>query len=150
MPSISTASLPDIIFMLLFFFMVTTQLRQSTVNVSHKLPKAVAVKKLEKKTMVSTIHIGPPIKQLQGLYGTSPRIQLNGQVTLNMEDIKTFISSEREAMSENDRRQMTVSLKIDENTRMGLVTEVKQALRKSNALKINYSTNKESLKKKDY
>jgi biopolymer transport protein ExbD len=141
MPAISTASLPDIVFMLLFFFMVTTQLRESTLLVKHSLPKGNAVKKLENKSLISVIHVGPPIKSLQGKFGTASRIQLNDQFA-GLEDIKTFISSEREARNEADRAKMTVSLKIDEDTRMQVVTDLKQALRKSNALKINYSTNK--------
>lgn len=139
MPALSTASLPDIVFMLLFFFMVTTHMRESSLLVRHKLPDATAIKKLEKKSLVSTIHVGPPIRNLQAQLGTAPRIQLNEQFA-QIEDIKAFVSSEREQMDEMERSQMTVSLKIDENTRMQLVTDIKQALRKSNALKINYST----------
>lgn len=138
-PAISTASLPDIVFMLLFFFMVTTHMRDQTINVKHVLPQASEIKKLEKKSLVSTIHVGPPIKPLQAIWGTSPRIQLNDQFA-TVDDIKAFISSERSQMNELDQYLMTVSLKIDKNTKMGLVTDIKQALRKSNALKINYST----------
>jgi biopolymer transport protein ExbD len=145
LPAISTASLPDIVFMLLFFFMVTTQMRESTLMLTHKLPSATAIKKLEKKSLVSTIHIGPPTRPLQAKFGTAARIQLNEQFA-TIEDIKAFISSEREQMDEVDRAQMTVSLKIDQNTRMGLVGDVKMALRKSNALKINYSTQKKAIK----
>jgi biopolymer transport protein ExbD len=145
LPAISTASLPDIVFMLLFFFMVTTQMRETSLMLSHKLPSASAIKKLEKKSLVSTIHVGPPTRPLQAKFGSAARIQLNDQFA-SIEDIKTFISSEREQMDEVSRNQMTVSLKIDENTRMGLVTEIKQALRKSNALKINYSTAKKAIK----
>lgn len=139
LPAISTASLPDIVFMLLFFFMVTTHMRETMLMVTHKLPQATEVKKLEKKSLVSTIHVGPPTKALQTLWGTSPRIQLNDQFA-TIADIKDFISSERESMNELDRYLMTVSLKIDKNTKMGMVTDIKQALRRSNALKINYST----------
>lgn len=144
-PAISTASLPDIVFMLLFFFMVTTQMRESSLMLTHKLPQATAIKKLENKSLVRTIHIGPPSRPLQGKFGSATRIQLNDQFA-TVEDIKAFISSERELMDEVNRAQMTVSLKIDENTRMGLVNDVKMALRKSNALKINYSTAKKAIK----
>jgi len=129
LPAISTSSLPDIIFMLLFFFMVTTQLRESSLMLTHKLPSATAIKKLENKSLVRTIHIGPPTKPLQAKLGTAARIQLNEQFA-TVDDIKAFISSEREQMDEVDRSQMTVSLKIDENTRMGLENEVKLALTK--------------------
>ena len=141
MPAISTSSLPDIVFMLLFFFMVSTTMREVTINVKQTLPGATEVRKLEKKSLVSYVYIGQPRAAFQRLYGTEPRIQLNDAFS-TPDDIFQFIASEREARSEQDVPFMTVSLKVDEDTRMGIVTDVKQALRKANALKINYSTRK--------
>lgn len=141
MPAISTASLPDIVFMLLFFFMVSTTLRETSLLVKSKLPVATEVAKLEKKSLVSYIYVGPPIRSMQALYGTEPRIQLNDSFK-TLEDIRDFISSERDAMSESDRPLLTTSLKVDEDTRMGIVTDIKQELRKSSALKINYAARK--------
>ncbi|HNS30492.1 MAG TPA: biopolymer transporter ExbD [Tenuifilaceae bacterium] len=138
MPAISTASLPDIVFMLLFFFMVSTTLRETELFVRIKLPEASEVVKLEKKSLVSYIYIGPPARQYQSLFGTDSRIQLNDSFK-TLTDIRDFISSEREAMSESDRPFLQTSLKIDEDTRMGIVTDVKQELRKASALKISYS-----------
>ena len=139
--SINTASLPDIVFMLLFFFMVTTVMRQTNLKIQVHLPDATEIKKLEKKSMVSYIYIGKPLKSLQKIFGSEPRIQLNDQFA-TPDDIRDFITSEREQMSENDQKQMTVSLKIDRDTKMGIVTDVKQELRKASALKINYSSTK--------
>jgi len=138
MPGISTASLPDIVFMLLFFFMVSTTLRETEMLVSIKLPDASEVVKLEKKSLVSYIYIGPPARQYQGVFGTDSRIQLNDTFK-TLVDIRDFISAERDAMSESDRAFLTTSLKVDEETRMGIVTDVKQELRKASALKISYS-----------
>jgi biopolymer transport protein ExbD len=137
-PAISTASLPDIVFMLLFFFMVSTSMRETDLMVSSRLPSATEVVKLEKKTLVSYIYVGPPVRAFQKLYGTEPRIQLNDSFK-TLDDIRDFISSERDAMSESDRPLLTTSLKVDEETRMGIVTDIKQELRKASALKINYS-----------
>jgi biopolymer transport protein ExbD len=139
--AINTASLPDIVFMLLFFFMVTTVMRETELKIQLKQPGATEIKKLEKKSLVRYIYIGVPTRNYQGLYGTQPRIQLNDAFA-RTEDIQEFISSERDAMNENDQKMMTISLKIDEEVRMGIVTDIKQALRKANALKINYSTRK--------
>ena len=139
--SINTASLPDIVFMLLFFFMVTTVMRQTNLKIQVHLPDATEIKKLEKKSLVSYIYIGKPLKSLQKIFGSEPRIQLNDQFA-TPDDIRDFITSEREQMSENDQKQMTVSLKIDRDTKMGIVTDVKQELRKASALKINYSSTK--------
>lgn len=141
MGQINTASLPDIVFMLLFFFMVTTVMREVTLKVQVKPPDATEVKKLEKKSLVSYIYIGRPQRAFQGLYGTEPRIQLNDQFK-EVRDIEDFIAQERDKMSEADKVMMTVSLKVDETTRMGIVQDVKQALRRASALKINYSAHK--------
>lgn len=140
-PAISTASLPDIVFMLLFFFMVSTKMRDTTMMVQARLPEATEVAKLEKKTLVSYVFVGPPTREYQRLYGTEPRIQLNDSFK-TLVDIRDFISSERDAMSESDRPLLTTALKIDENTRMRIVTEIKQELRKACALKISYTARK--------
>ena len=141
MPVISTASLPDIVFMLLFFFMVTTVMREVTLKVNVIVPGATEIKKLEKKSLVSYIYIGEPKKNFQSTFGSAPRVQLNDAFA-TVEEIRDFISSERDQMSENDQKLMTVSLKVDEKTNMGIVSDVKQELRKASALKINYSTKK--------
>ncbi len=138
-PAISTGSMPDIIFMLIFFFMVTTSMRETTLKVKMKLPAATEVQKLEKKSLVSFIYIGPPMNTK--LYGTESRIQLNDQYA-RIEDVIPFIEQERLDRPEADRPLLTTSLKIDEGVRMGLVTDVKQELRKCGAFRINYSVRK--------
>ena len=140
---INTASLPDIIFMLLFFFMVTTVMRETSLKVRINPPNATEIKKLEKKSLVSFIYVGQPIQVLQKIYGTEPRIQLN-DVFATTDDIRDFVSSEREQMDEVEQKQMTVSLKIDKDTKMGVVVDIKQELRKASALKINYSSRKKT------
>ena len=146
LPAISTASMPDIIFMLLFFFMVTTTMREVTLKVRNKMPEATEVQKLEKKALVSFIYIGPPIQSK--LYGTESRIQLNDSFR-TVADIAEFIYTEREARVEADRPLLTTSLKVDQEVKMGVVTDVKQELRKVGAFKINYSTRKKAAKTQD-
>jgi len=140
-PGISTASLPDIVFMILMFFMVSTSMRQTDILVKVTLPEATEAAKLERKDLSSYIYIGSPSKQFQGQYGTDARIQLNDSFK-NIDDIRDFIASERESLSEADRTFMTTSLKIDQDTRMGIVTDVKQELRRCSALKIMYAARK--------
>jgi len=142
-PAISTASLPDIIFMLLFFFMVTTTMREATVLVKIKAPKATEVQKLEKKSLVDYIYIGPPIKKA---LGTESRIQLNDQLTTDMKEIREFVELGRSQREEADRKLITTSLKVDMFTKMGIVTDVKQELREVGAFKINYSTAKKVIR----
>jgi biopolymer transport protein ExbD len=144
-PPINTASLPDIVFMVLMFFMVSVSMRQTDKLVTLTLPQASEVAKLEHKDLTSYIYIGTPERKLQSQYGTESRIQLNDSFK-SVDDIKDFVASERESLSEADRSLMTVSIKADENTRMGIITEVKQALRRCSALKIMYAARKNAPK----
>jgi biopolymer transport protein ExbD len=137
-PKVSTASLPDIIFMLIFFFMVSTTMRETQMLVQNKIPGATEVKKLERKDLVSYIYIGKPKQQFQNLYGTEPRIQLNDAFA-KVDDIRNYIVTERNKLDESERPKMTTSLKVDGDTKMGIVSDVKKALRQASALKINYS-----------
>ena len=125
MPAITSSSLSDIVFMLLFFFMVTTQMRETENKVSVKVPEASEVVKLERKDLNSYINIGTPIRALQAQFGTEPRIQLNDSFKTTT-DIRDFIAAERESKSEQDRQFMTVSIRADQDVRMGIVSDVKQ------------------------
>ncbi len=140
-PPISTASLPDVIFMILFFFMISTTMRDMEVLVKTQLPDASEVSKLEKKQLVSFIYIGQPVDSQQAQFGTAARIQLNDSYR-TPQDILEFIASERDKLSEADRMAMTVMIKADRSTRMGIIGEVKYQLRVANALKISYAANK--------
>ena len=140
-PAVSTAALPDIVFMLLFFFMVSTTMREVTMKITVAQPKATEIKKLENKSLVSYIYVGKPLRTYQAKYGTEPRIQLNDQFG-ELNQIAEYMASEREQRDEKEVPLMWTSLKIDENTKMGIVTDLKEELKKCHALKINYSTKK--------
>ena len=140
-PAMTSSSLSDIVFMLLFFFMVTTQMRETENKVMVKIPEASEVVKLERKDLNSYINIGTPIKSLQAMYGTEARIQLNDSFKTT-DDIRDFMAAERESKSEQDRQFMTVSIRADQDVRMGIITDVKQELRRCSALKIMYSARK--------
>ncbi|TSA38311.1 MAG: biopolymer transporter ExbD [Porphyromonadaceae bacterium] len=143
-PGITTASLPDIMFMLLFFFMVSTTLRQNELKITTKLPYATEITKLEKKSLVSYIFVGSPRKEYAASLGTESRIQLDDNFAV-VNDIRGYIAGEWEKRDEADRPKMTVSLKADEKTKMGIINEIKTELRKAEALKINYSAKKRSV-----
>jgi len=139
MPGISTASLPDIVFMLLFFFMVTTVMRETSLKIQMPvLPKATEVKKLEKKSLVSYIYVG---KSKDGTPGD--KIQLNDRIS-NVEEVKSFIFAERAERTQTDIPLMTTSIKADMDANVGTITDIKLQLRDINALKLNYSTRKGS------
>lgn len=136
-PAINTGSMSDIIFMFLFFFMVITTIREATLFVKVKMPVASEVQKLERKNLVSYIYVGQPMNT--ALYGVEPRIQLNDTYA-TARDIAEFVITERLARSEMDRPFITTSLKVDKETKMGIVTDIKQELRFASAFRISYST----------
>jgi biopolymer transport protein ExbD len=139
LPAISTASLPDIVFMLLFFFMVATVMRDSTLMVSNTLPAADQVQKLDKKDRIMYIYAGKPSSRYEDKYGEAARIQLNDKFA-TVEEVGAFILAERASKRQELQNVLTTALKVDGETKMGLVSDIKQELRKVNALKINYTT----------
>ncbi|WP_378181579.1 ExbD/TolR family protein [Aquimarina sp. SS2-1] len=138
LPPISTASLPDIVFMLLFFFMVATVMRNDTLIVNNELPYADQVEKLDKKNMVIHIYAGKPSSRYKNV-GTEARIQLNDKFA-NINEIKPFILEELKAKPKEVRSYVTTALKVDKNTKMGLVGDIKKELRNVNMLRVNYTT----------
>jgi biopolymer transport protein ExbD len=121
---IPTASMPDIIFMLLLFFMVTTTMREVEILVDYKIPDAEALEKIENKRLVSYIWVGKGSK-----------IQINDSIVL-VDDIQTIMYGKRQALP-----SIIVSLRVDVGADMGLVTDIQQELRKAYCLRINYSAN---------
>jgi biopolymer transport protein ExbD len=140
-PQVSTSSLPDIVYMLIFFFMITTTMRDVELKVkSSPLPKATEIQKLEHKALVSSIYIGAP---RDSKLGTESRIQLDDSFATPA-DIADWIQKERDSRNPADIPLLTTALKVHKDTRMGVVTDVKQELRKVGAFRINYTTLKGS------
>ncbi len=144
-PEVSTASLPDIIFMLLFFFMVVTVLRDSELKVANNLPSASELTKLEKKSLVNHLLVGKPVEKYQATYGTKPQLQL-GDKFADIKDIPLFIEKHRTSVNEKEIPQIISSLKIDGDVTMGFITDIKTQLRKAGQLKVNYSAKPKAVK----
>jgi biopolymer transport protein ExbD len=138
MPALNTSSLPDIIFMLLFFFMSVTSMKEVTYKVQFTTPQASELTKLEKKSLVRYIYVGTPTAEFRKQYGAETRIQLDDAFA-DKPEIGDFIINERSAMNEQDQGLMTVSIKADKETRMGVISDIKQELRRAYALKISYA-----------
>ena len=138
-PAVSTASLPDIVFMLLFFFMTVTTMKDSSLMVENTLPNASEIKKLEKKDRVIYIYVGKPTSQYQKVFGSEPKIQLNDKFA-DISEVGDFILQERAKKPQELQNVLTTALKVDKNANMGLISDLKQELRKVNALKVNYTT----------
>lgn len=141
-PGLNTASLPDLIFTVLFFFMIVTHMRQTELKVQFQVPQGTELEKLTRKSAVTYIYIGRPTPQYEGLLGGAPQVQLNDKLATPAE-VASFAAAERAHLAPEDQEKMTVSIKADRSTPMGMVSEVKQALRRAGALKINYSAVKE-------
>ena len=139
LPPVSTASLPDIVFMLLFFFMTVTVMKDSSLKVDNVLPNASEVKKLEKKDRVIYIYVGKPTREYEKTFGTEPKIQLNDKFA-SPSEVGDYILMERAKKPQELQNVLTTALKVDKNASMGLISDIKQELRKVNALKVNYTT----------
>ena len=141
MPELNTSSLPDLVFAFLFFIMMVTSIREVTMMVELTLPAATELTVLEKKSLATYIYMGKPMKQYQDKYGSETLIQLNDKFA-SPNDIFDFIAQEKSSKKEADAAYMTTVLKVDEDTKMGVVTEVKEKLREADALKIIYAARK--------
>jgi biopolymer transport protein ExbD len=139
MPEMNTSSLPDLIFTILFFFMIVTTMREVTLKVKFVVPAGTELEKLEKKSAVSFIYVGPPTDQLRAQFGSSTRIQLNDRYA-EAREVMDFVAQERQSMS--DQSAQVISIKADQRTQMGYITDIKEVLRKSWALKVNYSASR--------
>ncbi|MEM7548535.1 MAG: biopolymer transporter ExbD [Bacteroidota bacterium] len=134
---IPTSALPDIIFMLLFFFMVTTVLRETEILVEQQIPKATQLQKLQKKSLVTNMYIGKPKDTKR--YGTEPLIQVN-DVFMEVSNVVLWVTQEKDKLSEVERDQITINMKVDSEAKMGIVSDVQQELKEANARKVLYST----------
>jgi biopolymer transport protein ExbD len=135
-PEFTTASLPDIVFMLLIFFMVSTVLREQNIKVRTQLPQAEALTKIDQKRLISKIHIGP-LKQGENKGQTS--IQIEDALIENRKTIRNIMYNKLQ-----EQPKLIASLKVDKESEMEIVNEVQQELREAGALRINYSSNREN------
>lgn len=133
LPELNMASLPDLIFTVLFFFMIVTHMRDVDKQVQYQIPAGTEVEKEQHKSAVVHIYIGLPLDGSTDNYC----IQLNNQLA-TVGDIARFINEERKGMSAEDQERMTISIQADREVPMRVINEVKQALRQSYALNISY------------
>lgn len=140
-PALNTSSLPDLIFTLLFFFMIVTNMRDTNLKVEFTLPQGTELEKLERKSLTTFIYVGKPAAGLREKLGDETRIQLN-DCYVDVSEIPAYIAAERAGRTEAEQARMVVSLKVDQDTKMGIVADIKEALRKANALNIQYAAQK--------
>ncbi len=138
-PGLNTSSLPDLIFTVLFFFMIVTHMRNANVLVRYKVPAGTELTRLTKKSATTYLYVGTP---MDGSRDAAPQIQLNDKL-VSVQELEAYMKDQRKSLGDEDRDKMEVSLKADRNTKMGIITDIKQALRRANVLKINYSATSE-------
>lgn len=129
--------MPDVVFMLLFFFMVTTELRKTAVDVMQRIPQATQLRKLQRKSLVTNLYIGEPKKSDQ--FGSEPKIQAD-DAFIEPGDIILWVNRKKDELPENEREQLTIAMKVDSEAKRGIIADVETELRKANARKILYST----------
>lgn len=134
---VPTSAMPDIVFMLLIFFMVTTVLREVTLQVQVDFTEAENIEKIEQKRLVSYIYIGP--QKLSGNRVGDTKVQIDDSI---IEDIGAIRNIMYDKLQEQPK--LIVSLRVDEDSEFGIVTDVEQELRKAGTLRINYSTHREN------
>lgn len=134
-PGLNTSSLPDLIFSVLFFFMIVTHMRKANVLVKFREPAGTELTRLTKRSATNYIYVGKP----QAATSDSPSaIQLNDKL-VSVSELKAYMSREHKSLDDEDKNNMEVSIKADRDTKMGLITDIKQALREAGVLKIHYS-----------
>ena len=148
MPELNTSSLPDLIFSILFFFMIVTSMREEELKVEFKAPTGTELSKIERKTAVINLYIGTPNENNRSKHGTNSVVQINDKV-IPVHEVGMRVAEEHNSMKGEDRAQMRVVLKIDAgdgtegrrrpSTTMGIVSDVKEELREIGALSIMYS-----------
>ena len=144
-PMLNTAALPDLIFTVLFFFITVTHMREVALKVKYRVPEGTELTKLVKKSAVTYIYIGKPADEMRNTVGNGTRIQLNDKYA-NVDDVTDYVAEERRRMSPEDAKAMSVSIKADRETEMGIMSDVRQALRRAGALRINYSATQKGKK----
>lgn len=137
-PLLNTAALPDLIFTVLFFFITVTHMREVTLKVKYRVPEGTELTKLVRKSAVTYIHIGRPTDEMRRTVGDRTRIQINDKYA-DVDEVADFVAGERRRMSPEDAQIMSVSVKADRRTDMGTISDVRQALRRGGALRVNYS-----------
>ena len=143
-PGLNMAAMPDLIFTVLFFFMIVTHMREVKPMVRYAVPQGTELEKTRKSSIVY-LFIGKPVNEQGELVGDEPRIQVNDRY-VTLEQLGSEIAAERAKMSDDDRQHMVISIRADRDTEMGVINDVKQELRKAGALNINYSATKKGKK----
>ncbi|MBO6525031.1 MAG: biopolymer transporter ExbD [Balneolaceae bacterium] len=133
---VPTSAMPDVVFMLLFFFMVTTVLREVTLKVKLDLTRANNIEKIEEKRLVSYIYMGP--ERLPGNQLGEDKVQIDDSI---VDDIGAIRNIMYDKLLEEPR--LIVSLRVDQNSEFGLLTDVQKELQQAGTFRINYSTKRE-------
>lgn len=137
-PALNTASLPDLIFSILFFFMLVVHMRKTTVHVKYQVPMATELSRLYNNSNVQYIYVGLPVNNLGQVKGEKMVVQLNDNLT-TIPEIKKYLIQLSAALPPEQRRQLSVSIKADRHADMGTIMDLKQALREANVLNVNFT-----------
>ena len=135
-PGLNMASMPDLIFTVLFFFMIVTHMRNETVKVNLQVPQGTEVTKSSNKFSTINIYIG------RNHYGDT-QIQVNDRMC-SLEQVGALVQNFKANLYEESQENLIVNLRADRNTDMGIVNDIKKELRNVGALTIRYSATEKS------
>lgn len=139
-PELNTSSLPDLIFSVLFFFMIVTHMRTDLLKVRYQVPQGTELKKLTHKSTVTHIYIGEALgtQNPQSSDKNAPLIQVNDKL-VSLDELTDYLQKECANAGKEDAQNLSANICADRSTPMGVITDVKQALRKANILKVSYT-----------
>ena len=137
-PALNTASMPDLIFSILFFFMLVVHMRKTNVHVKYQVPMATEVSRMYNNSNIQYVYIGRPINNLGEIVGDNIVVQLNDHIT-TIPKIKNYLVELSNALPPEQRKQLSISIKADCKVDMGTIIDLKQSLREANVLNVNFT-----------
>lgn len=143
-PNLNTAALPDLVFTVLFFFMIVTHMRDTDVKVSVQLPDATMIEKTVRKSSIVNMYVGKPLAGISRSGSDDDFcIQINDRI-VDIQSIASAIKDERDMMSQDDAEMLTVKLHADRTTPMHIVNSIKNELKKSNVKNVFYTSKEDN------
>jgi biopolymer transport protein ExbD len=133
LPMLSTASLPDMIFTFLFFFMMVSSMRTVPTLTQVELPTASELQSLRERKLLVYVMAAP-----------DQPLQVNSE-QIRLDEMPAKLAALRDAVAPEDRGEMLAVLKLDKNLPMGLVDDIKQYLREAQVLRLYHSAEKSAL-----
>ena len=140
-PELNTSALPDLIFTVLFFFIIVTHMRDNNTSMQIKIPYGDKLQKLQKRYAVSNLYIG---KDKQN----NIQIQLNEKV-ISLEQLTQIIAAEKDKITDDEQARYTICIKADKKTPLHIISKVKESLQRANVRNVTFIATPSSIQDKN-